>query len=115
MEPIQTSLHKLMQVRGMQVKDLWVAADLGGPSGVYRYLRGQRAKRVNSQSAAALEKISAVLGVSPEYWVEYRAWQAREILCQESQLVEPYYDLLLEDARLRGLRLRTEVRSNDRE
>lgn len=86
----------------MSVADLWVAADLGGPSGVYRYLNGDRARRVNSQSARCIERIARALGVPPDYFLEYRAWRLRDITCWNAALADEWYDAIVANARLLG-------------
>ena len=86
----------------MSVKDLWIAADLGGPSGVYRYLNGDRGRLVNSQSAEVIEKMAAVLDVEPSYFVEYRQWQVREATRLHAELAEAVYDTVMLIAHNRG-------------
>jgi transcriptional regulator with XRE-family HTH domain len=98
MEPIAKELPRLMAQRGMTVGELWVAADLGGPSGIYRYLKGDRGRGVNSQSAIVLEKISAALDIPPDHWIEYRAYKVREITRVHPALVDEVYDLLVAHA-----------------
>lgn len=111
MEPISTALRELMTDRGMSVEDVWLAAGLGGPSGVYRYLKGDRGRLVNSQSAPVIEKIARALGVAPDYFLEYRAYTVREVARRYPDLADSVYDLLIEAARLRGFG----VESKDRD
>ena len=99
MKPMSIALRELMAERGMTVSDLWIAAGLGGPSGVYRYLSGDRGRGVNSQSAEAIRKISRALNVEPDYWMEYRAYRVREIAKKHPDLASSVYDLLVNMAR----------------
>ena len=46
-DPLPIFLKRLMKARGMTVGKLWLAAGLKGPSGVYRYLSGERGGRVD--------------------------------------------------------------------
>lgn len=96
MEPLAKSLKALMEARGISVTELWTQADLKGPSAVYRYLSGERGKLPNSQLAESLEKMAPVLGVTPEYFLEWRAWKVREIVRRRPQLVKLVYDVLVE-------------------
>lgn len=98
MEPMPIALRKLMRERGMTVRELSVLANLGGTSGVYRYLRRERGVSVNSQSAPVIERMAEVLGVPPDYFMEFRAWKVREVAKKHPHLVDEVYDLLMAHA-----------------
>ena len=44
---------------------------------------------------AAIEAMAAVLGVPPEYFLEYRAWQLQEGLRRHPELSDKVYDMLM--------------------
>ncbi len=47
----------------------------------------------------AIEAMSAVLDVTPEYFLEYREWRIRQALRTHPELVELTYDLVMTEAR----------------
>jgi hypothetical protein len=44
---------------------------------------------------AAIEAMAAVLGVPPEYFLEYRAWQLQEGLRRHPELADKVYEMLM--------------------
>jgi transcriptional regulator with XRE-family HTH domain len=94
MKPLRQALRDLMEERHLTQTDVWAAADLSSAV-VSRYLSGERGRRVNSQAAAAIEKLAAVLGVAPDYFIEYRQWRVQEITRRRPALVDQVYDLLI--------------------
>jgi hypothetical protein len=44
----------------------------------------------------AIEAMANVLGVAPEYFVEYRAWQVREGLKRHPELADEVYEKLMD-------------------
>ena len=114
MDSIARALRDLLDRRRMTDTELMAAANVS-PATVSRYLSGSRGLRMNSQAVATVEKLAHALGVAPEYFREYRAWQVREIARQAPELVDRIYDLLIEDARLRGLVIPGDVRTDDGE
>lgn len=44
---------------------------------------------------AAIEAMAAALGVPPEYFLEYRAWQLQEGLKRHPELADKVYDMLM--------------------
>lgn len=79
MKPIAEALEELMQERGMSRTDLWTAADISR-SDLYRYLKGSRGRRMNSQALETVEKLARALGVEPEYFKEYRQAKAAKLV-----------------------------------
>ena len=102
MDPLPVALERLMRERGISVRELSVRADLGGVSGVYRYLSGERGRVLNKRSLPPLQRIASALGVRPDYFAEYRVFVMRAILRKYPDLDRDFYDLLVERARLRG-------------
>jgi len=114
-KPLAGSLRDLMSARGISDGiELSGIADVSAAT-VSLYLNGKRGRRMNSQAVATVEKLAHALGVAPEYFREYRGWQVREIARQAPELVDRIYDLLIEDARLRGLVIPGDVRTDDGE
>ena len=58
--------------------------------------------KVDARGARTIEKLAAVLAVDPDHFVEYRAWRMREITFWDPGLMDDFYDLIVETARLRG-------------
>ena len=112
MEPIATALAALMAERGFSQTQLWAAADLS-PAVVSSYLSGKRGTTIDRRGARTIERMAVVLKVAPEYFVEYRAWQVREIARQRPAVVDDVYGLLIAAARLHGLRLGVEQGPDD--
>lgn len=94
MKPLATALSELMQERRMSQTDVWAAANLSSTV-LSRYLSGERGRRINKQAAETIEKIAPVLGVEPDYFVEYRQWRVQEITRTRPALVDQVYDLLI--------------------
>lgn len=109
MKPLATALRDLLTERGMSVTDLWLAAQIS-PAVIYRYLSGERGRRVNSQAVATIEKLAAVLGVPPDYFLEYRQWRVQEISRRHPELVDEVYDLLVGHAAEEDRRQSSRVR-----
>lgn len=79
MKPISHALADLMAERHLRPVDLWTAADISR-SDLYRYLRGDRGVRMNSQAIVTVEKLAKALDVEPEYFREYREWKAQKLV-----------------------------------
>ena len=60
---------------------MWTAADISR-SDLYRYLRGDRGRRMNSQALETVEKLARAFELPPEYFVEYRAAKAKHLVEQ---------------------------------
>jgi transcriptional regulator with XRE-family HTH domain len=102
MEPISTALAELLVERGMNQTDLWAAADLSS-STVSLYLSGKRGMTaIDHRGAATIEKLAAVFGLDPSYFLEYRMWQMREIARKYPTLADRGYELLISLARSVG-------------
>jgi transcriptional regulator with XRE-family HTH domain len=72
------------------------------PGTVSRYLGGSRGARLDGRGARTIERIASALGVEADYFREYRAWRIREIVVASPALMDDFYDLIVETARLRG-------------
>lgn len=48
--------------------------------------------------AETIERLAAVFGVPPDYFIEYRAWKVREIARKYPALADEVYDLLVAHA-----------------
>jgi transcriptional regulator with XRE-family HTH domain len=70
---------------------------------ISRYLSGRRGTNLDSRGASALRKVASALGVDPDYFREYRAYRLRVITVADPGLIDDFYELILETARLRGL------------
>ena len=105
MEPIATALEKLKVARGLTDTELWAAAGVS-PGCLSRYLHGTRGSAaIDKRGARTIEKFAQALGVSPDYFIEWRAWAVREIARQQPELIDDIYDLLVELARRSGVTL----------
>jgi transcriptional regulator with XRE-family HTH domain len=101
-KPISAALAELLEMRQTSQAQLWAAAQVS-PGTVSRYLSGSRGRKVDARGARTIEKLAAVLEVDPDHFVEYRAWRMREITFDAPGLMDDFYDLIVETARLRGL------------
>ena len=101
-EPITQALAHLLEKRGMTQAELCRAAGLNHGT-ISRYLSGRRGSNFDSRGASALRKVASALGVEPDYFQEYRAYRIRTITVADPGLMDDFYDLILETARLRGL------------
>ena len=102
MKPISEALSELMDARQMTPTDVWAAAGITHAT-LSRYLHGFRGIVLDHRGAETVCKLARVFGVTPDYFVEYRAWRVREIARTNPELVEPLYDVLIGSARLRGI------------
>jgi transcriptional regulator with XRE-family HTH domain len=100
-KPISAALAELLEIRQMSQAQLWAAAQVS-PGTVSRYLGGSRGTKVDARGARTIEKLAAVLEIDPDHFVEYRAWRMREITFRDPGLMDDFYDLIVETARLRG-------------
>ena len=100
--PISEALAELLHDRQMTQAELWSEAGLS-PGTVSRYLGGSRGTKIDARGARTIERLAAVLEVEPRYFVEYRAWQMREVTFRNPGLMDDFYDLIVETARLRGI------------
>lgn len=101
MEPMPIALAALLKERGLTQTDLWSAADLS-PAVVSSYLSGKRGAAIDHRGAQTIERMAKVLEVSPEYFLEYRAYQIREIAKRYPKLADQFYDVLMAFARSGG-------------
>jgi transcriptional regulator with XRE-family HTH domain len=101
-EPMSTALAALLEAKGMSQIELCRAAEVS-PGAVCRYLGGSRGTRLDAKGAKSVARIASVLGVCPDYFREYRAWRLREITVASPTLMDDFYDLIVETARLQGL------------
>lgn len=101
-EPTAEALAELLETRGMTQADLCRATGLHHGT-VSRYLSGNRGVNLDSRGAVALRKVASALGVAPGYFREYRAYRLRVLTMADPDLMDDFYDLILETARLRGL------------
>jgi transcriptional regulator with XRE-family HTH domain len=104
MQPMSIALAALLDERGMNQRELWAAADLS-PATVSLYLKGQRGLVLDHRGARTVEKIAAVLGVAPEFFIEYRVWQIHCLMRNPelAKTVDAAHAMLMEAARLHGL------------
>lgn len=86
-----------MEERRVTPAQIWAAADLS-PAVIYRYFRGERGRRINSQAARTIEKLAAALGVRPDYFLEYRVWRVQELVREHPALADDVYDYLVDQA-----------------
>ena len=70
---------------------------------VSRYLGGSRGTKMDVRGARSLEKVASALGVEPDFFLEYRAWMIQRITLASPVLMDDFYDLMVETARLLGL------------
>ena len=101
-EPITQALAGLLERRRMTQAELCRAAGLNHGT-ISRYLSGRRGTNLDSRGASALRKVASALGVDPDYFREYRAYRLRVITVADPGLIDDFYELILETARLRGL------------
>jgi len=101
-KPISAALAELLEKRKMSQAELWTRAQVS-PGTVSRYLGGSRGTKVDTRGARTIEKLAAVLAVHPDHFVEYRAWRMRDISFRAPALMDDFYDLIVETARLRGI------------
>ena len=101
-EPISQALARLLQEQGMKPAELCRRARVS-PGAVSRYLSGCRGTRLDRRGARTIERIAPVLEIRPDYFREYRAWCVREIAVACPDLLDDFYDLIVETARLRGM------------
>lgn len=94
MEPLHAALSELLQTRKMTQTDLWSSAGVSS-SVVSRYLKGERGCKMDYRTAETIAKLAEVLGVEPDYFLEYRAWRVSEIMKQRPALADKVYDLLI--------------------
>jgi hypothetical protein len=72
------------------------------PGAVSRYLSGTRGTNVDYRGVRVMEKLASALGVSPEYFLEYRAYRVRKVTFADPELVDAFYNLMVETASLCG-------------
>jgi transcriptional regulator with XRE-family HTH domain len=101
-ETVALALANLMKKRGITQAELCRATGLDHGT-ISRYLSGRRGTNLDSRGAKALGKVALVLGVDAEYFCEYRAFRIRAITVADPGLMDDFYDLIVETARLRGL------------
>ena len=100
--PIAQALARLLEKRGMTQAELCRTAGLSHGT-ISRYLSGRRGTNLDSRGANALYKVASALDIDPDYFREYRAYRIRMITVADPGLMDDFYDLVLETARLRGL------------
>jgi transcriptional regulator with XRE-family HTH domain len=101
-EPMYIALAKLLEEQEMTQAELCRAAGVSRGT-VSRYLGGTRGTRIDARGARTVDMLASSLGVEPDYFVEYRAWRIRRITLADPRLMDDFYDLIIETARLRGL------------
>lgn len=102
-EPIAQALRSLLQARGMSNTELWTAAGVC-PATVTRYLKGDRGTTsIDERGARTIERLAAVFGLEPDYFIEYRVWRVCDIARRNPCLVDRVYHLLVEAAALEVL------------
>ncbi|MBN1629058.1 MAG: helix-turn-helix transcriptional regulator [Thermoleophilia bacterium] len=71
------------------------------PATVSRYLNGSRCSTsIDDRGARTIEKLAAVFGLKPEFFLEYRIWRVCEIARRHPHLIDQVYDILVEAATL---------------
>lgn len=102
MKPIAEALRDLIAKAGMTDTEVWSAAGLSSGS-ISRYKGGSRGSTsIDWRGAETIEKLAAVFGVDPSYFIEYRMWQVREIARKYPRLADQAYGLLISYARSVG-------------
>lgn len=81
MKPIAEALEELMTERHLRPVDVWTGADISR-SDLYRYLKGDRGRRMNSQALETVEKLARFFGLPPEFFREYREWKAKRLVAE---------------------------------
>ncbi len=91
MQPIDRALRELMDVRGITEQTELAAAAEVTPATISRYLSRHRARRMNAQALATVEKLARALDVEPEYFLEYRQAKAKRLV--EEAMAQGLIDL----------------------
>lgn len=80
-KPISEALRELITARRLRLVDVWTGADISR-SDLYRYLRGDRGRRMNSQALETVEKLARFFDLPPEYFMEYRQEKVKEMAAE---------------------------------
>lgn len=68
----------MLKERGLSQTELSRSAQVS-VSVLSRYLSGERGRVLNKESLETLEKLAAALGVTPDYFLEYRQGKAADM------------------------------------
>ncbi len=85
-EPFPEALAKLMKERGIDQLRLSALSRLN-QSSISRYLDGLR-----KPSLASMESLASALGISPDFFLEYRIEKIKEAMEARPELVSRIYD-----------------------
>jgi transcriptional regulator with XRE-family HTH domain len=80
-KPLNQALRELMDKVG------WTEEELASRTSVTqgtinKYLRSRRGREMNSRSVETVRQIAAALSVTPEYFLEYRQWKAKQLVAE---------------------------------